>query len=759
MTMSRIHRISLRAALSLSAVAGVFGSSSAHAQPYTFDTSESSFDSTYATTTISLSGTVTTRTGTAIPNATVTVIAWGAASANNAKTATTTATGTFTITGLGRRSVLLQITAAGYYTEIIPVDLQRPTTETTTSAGTLRMTTRQTGRVRVLFGGDTMFGRRFVDADQDGIEGEAGDLIRPTSRAADAQAIVTYMRNVISAADYSISNLESPVTATPLTPHPYKDYTFWSYPETLAGITYAGIDGVDLANNHMFDYLSGGIADTMSAVPNAGLDWAGIGTSESVAKNTSIFRTLNNVPLSFLGFSEMISDGSTLLDYLLVARDPTKSGALESSTTNLSNFITTELTSSRFAIPMVHGGKEYTDYPVDSMRSKFVSLIGQGAGLVMAHHPHTIHGVGLVNNGTTPKFIMMSLGNLIFEQDVFETFNSYVAMADIDVITGGYDVVRLEVIPFHIENYVPKLVSGDWLARAGRQIGHLSSTLPTTNTAGTTDGLYGATVFPSNGRVIALRSATQYSTATSTQTASLTVTSAATPPLKLTRTSASDALFNIKSSVAATAEYGRDLLLYGDFEDLDVDGDFGEGSAWDQTTARYIENSVTHSGTGAFVLLRNSANASDALAFNKNRVSFPLGAKLTFTGWYRGDTTGAFKAQITQYDSAGTALSTTDALSKTAGTYAWTQFTFNFTAATNATSARIYLRLSKPTTGEARVYFDDLELIEWEGSNTNALAGFNLPSPNNYSWVRYTNVAAGATTLSATLTRKAFTAL
>lgn len=763
MSQSRIKFTSSRFGLALLCVAGAFAPSIAQAQPYAFDTSESTYDSTYASTTISLTGTVTTRTGTAIPNASISVLAWGVGAANATKTATTNASGAFTITGLSRRSVLLKVTVAGYYTEIVPVDLQRPTTETTTSTGTIKLQNKQAGRVRMIFGGDTMFGRRFVDADQDGIEGEAGDLIRPASRAADAQAVMSYVRDIVSSADYSVVNLESPVTTDTSTPHPYKDYTFYSYPETLAALTYAGVDGVDLANNHMFDYMNIGVASTMTNVSNAGLDWAGAGSNESVAEGTTIYKTLNNVPLSLLGFSEMVSDGlpvdgSPTDPYLLVARDASKPGALEASTTNMSAFTTAE-TASRFAIPMLHGGSEYTDYPTNAMRNRFVTLIQQGAGLIMAHHPHTIHGIGLVNPGSGPRFVMMSLGNFVFDQDVWETFNSYIAIADIDVSGSTYNVARLELVPFHLEGYVPKLLTGEWLARAGRHIGHLSSTLSTKPTGSNTDdGLTGAVVFPSGYRVLALKDATQYTASSTNVTTNVAVTSSATAPIKFTRNAASDSLSYIKTNVAATAEYGRELLLMGDAEDFDVDGDYSEGSAWDQTTARYVENSVTRSGTGAIVLLRSSSNTSDASLFNKNRVSFPGGSKLTLTGYVRGDTAGTFKVTTRFYDSAGTILSTTDSYTKAAGTYGFTQFTINLTAAANATSVRFYFKQSPPTTGEGRVFIDDVDLVRWEASNTAALAGFTLPAPNNYAYVRFTSVAAGTTTLGVTLGHKVFTA-
>lgn len=751
MAKPRTTERSLRPTLALLTAAGSLALCPAAARAYQFDTTEATFDTNYAASAIALSGTLVDEAGLPIQGATLSIVGWGDAAQNASVTTTSSSTGTFTLPGLTRRSVLLRVDHPSYYTEILPVDLHRPLAEATTSTGNVTMTARVAGRVRLVFGGDTMFGRRFSDADQDGIEGEAGDIINPDTRASDAKSVIAYMRDVLSASDYTVVNLESPVTASALTPHPYKDYTFYSHPDTLSALTYAGIDGVDIANNHMFDYLATGVSDTMLHVSASGLDWCGAGGNEDVAKLTTIYRDLNSVPLSLLGFSEMVSDGSTEDDYLLVARDPTKAGALQSNSTNLKEFMTAEAVD-RFAIPMIHGGTEYTRYPTNLMRSRFVSLVQQGAGIVVAHHPHTIHGIGVVGS----RFVIMSLGNFVFDQDIFETFQSFVAVADVDVTpTGSYDVRRLQLVPFHLENYSPKMVSGEWLARAGRHIGHLSSTLPLKPSGSTTaDGLSGAVVFPAGHRILAVRDSSQYKTTTSTQSLTLPVTSSSTGPIPFDRLSSADALASIKTSATATAEYGREILLYGDFEDNDVDGSFSEGSAWDQSPARYVQNSVVRNGTGAAVLLRSSTNTTQAVMETVNRIGFTSGNKLTLTGWIKGDNAGLFKVGVKTYDSGGALLTNTEPYSKAASTYGWTKFTVNITPSSSATAVRVSFKKSAPSTGEGAVYIDDVSLIEWEASNTAALTGFTLPTPNNYGWMRFTTSAT--TSLGVTLTHRVF---
>lgn len=731
--------------------------SNVFAATYVFDTNEASFDAAYLQLPISLTAKIVDPAGQPIAGATVTLVAFGSGSPNNGRSAVTDAGGTFTITGLVRRSVLLRVTGAGRYTEIIPVDLQRPSGEASVDAGAISMTAQQTGRVRLIFVGDTMFGRRFADEDEDDVQGEAGDLIRPASRAADAQKIVAYVRDIIAAADYSIANLECTVTDNPATPHPTKAFTFYSHPDTLPGLTFAGFDGVDLGNNHVFDYLGDGVFDTLNAVSDVGLDWTGADMNETLARDTTINKTISGVPLALKGFSTLRTDGSSLTKNLLVARNPDKPGALEATNANLTAFLAAEA-AANFAVPMIHGGVEYSSYPANNMRSIFVSLVNQGADLVVAHHTHAAHGIGLVNPGTGPRFVLMSLGNFIFDQEIFETTQSFIAVADVEAQGGGQAVTRLQLVPVYVEHYVPKLLSGAGQLRAGRQLSHLSSTLPKTPSgSGTADGLTGAVVFQAGPRLLAFSGPSQFATQDSIQAVTLPLTGGATGPFEFVRTGPADTLAVVKTSVSAKAEYGREILLHGDFEDSDVDDAFFEGTAWAQTESRYVENSVVRSGTGAAVLLRKSSNSSNTSMSNDRTIPIPGSAKLTIRGFIRGDNAGTFRLTTQTYDDDGDTLSTVDRVTRSGGTYGWTAFSVDMTASSSARDLRIYFKQSPPNSGEGRVFIDDVAVVQWEGTVNDAKPGFSLPVPNNFNFLRFTGASGSA--LNVSLTHRVFTAL
>ena len=113
------------------------------------------------------------------------------------------------------------------------------------------------------------------------------------------------------------------------------------------------------------------------------------------------------------------------------------------------------------------------------------------------------HGIATLADSDPPVIVLLSLGNLVFDQGVFETFQSMIAVVDVERGDDGEArVARASLVPFHIEGYVPKLVAGEHRDRIGRHVAHLSTYLPPAATPeGTPDGLVGLVVFPAGGRI------------------------------------------------------------------------------------------------------------------------------------------------------------------------------------------------------------------------------------------------------------------
>src|SRR5690606_14132748 len=110
------------------------------------------------------------------------------------------------------------------------------------------------------------------------------------------------------------------------------------------------------------------------------------------------------------------------------------------------------------------------------MRRLFVEAVASGAGLVVAHHPHVLQGIGLVDGDDRRRFVLMSLGNFVFDQTTSETLETMIAVVDVEAAPGGgHEVHRVELIPAILDDYTPRLLAGEGLVRLGRRLGHMST--------------------------------------------------------------------------------------------------------------------------------------------------------------------------------------------------------------------------------------------------------------------------------------------
>ncbi len=151
-------------------------------------------------------------------------------------------------------------------------------------------------RISINFGGDVMFGRRYLTPNS----GEP--LLREGSVGADARAVVRRLGRGFSAADLSLVNLETVVSERGFDEsYPGKRFLLESPPEALDGLQELGVDLVSLANNHVRDWLEPGLADTLSALDARRIPHVGAGVDAAAALEPAIVeaRGLSVGALSF----------------------------------------------------------------------------------------------------------------------------------------------------------------------------------------------------------------------------------------------------------------------------------------------------------------------------------------------------------------------------------------------------------------------------------------------------------------------------
>ncbi|ARN56294.1 CapA family protein [Sedimentisphaera salicampi] len=202
----------------------------------------------------------------------------------------------------------------------------------------------------------------------------------------------------IQKADYAIVNLECPLTqaATAIEK---------CGPNLKAGRLWAdllkdaGFDMASLANNHIMDFGSQGLSDTLGECDRVGLDAVGAGDNLEHASKT-FYKEIEGVKLAVLNFAEN--------EFASAEQD--KAGAHPMNVVQNSRKIMEAKKQADFVLVIIHGGHEHCHYPSPRMVEQYRFCADMGADAVICHHTHCIGGLEEYNG--VP--IAYSLGNFFF---------------------------------------------------------------------------------------------------------------------------------------------------------------------------------------------------------------------------------------------------------------------------------------------------------------------------------------------------------
>lgn len=300
----------------------------------------------------------------------------------------------------------------------------------------IQLVARVPGRTMFVFGGDVMLGRRFETP----AFGEA-PVVRTNHRLEDIKRLLMPIRWDLANADYTSINLETVVSRSPKDTPPPKSITFYSPPELVDALKWAGVDYVTLGNNHSYDYLQGGIADTLAELTRVGLAGSGAGRNEPEAMKPHEVE-LNGTRFALHGF---VGWKGTVSPHQ--AAEGEKGGAALATAQTISAELDADVAVRRSAIVQFHDGTEYSDVPTDRVKQNMDFALTHGAALVIGHHPHVTQGFAIVGG----KLVAYSIGNLLFDQDFYETQASMLLKVWMD----GQQLYRAEIVPLHIRNYQP----------------------------------------------------------------------------------------------------------------------------------------------------------------------------------------------------------------------------------------------------------------------------------------------------------------
>lgn len=204
-------------------------------------------------------------------------------------------------------------------------------------------------------------------------------------------------------ADVVLANLECPFSDRGAPP-PNK-MLHHALPEALEVLRVLGIDAVNLANNHIFDYGLEALRDTTDALENLGVGFFGAGRDLAEASAPWVLDSVGG-RVAALGFSwthEWVQQVTAATDSAPGVNPLRIEHVLESI-----DRVKREH-QPRVVVVSLHWGEGMSRYPrPDSVRLAR-RMIDGGADIVMGHHPHCLQPVELYGRGV----IFYSLGNFL----------------------------------------------------------------------------------------------------------------------------------------------------------------------------------------------------------------------------------------------------------------------------------------------------------------------------------------------------------
>lgn len=185
----------------------------------------------------------------------------------------------------------------------------------------------------------------------------------------------------LKSADLTFANLESPFFDD--CPTTNTGMIFCADSRAIEGLVFAGIDVVNLANNHLRNYGETGMKKTVELLNKDNLSIIGL-------NDNLVQKEIRGTKFGFLGFDltsgyqeekiiKTVQGNNSKVDVLIVS---------------------------------FHWGNEYAQKPSARQIELAHQIIDAGADLILGHHPHVIQPTEEYQG----KLIVYSLGNFIFDQ-------------------------------------------------------------------------------------------------------------------------------------------------------------------------------------------------------------------------------------------------------------------------------------------------------------------------------------------------------
>ena len=250
--------------------------------------------------------------------------------------------------------------------------------------------------------------------------------------------------SIVSAADYAVVNLETPVGKGP-----YSGYPCFNAPTEFAdALADAGFDMMLTANNHTLDHGPKGLRATIKHLDSIGIDHIGTYADDS-ARIKALPKVVNvkDFKIGFLNYTYGTNGieprQGVVVDYI----DKEK----------IKNDIeATRLAGAELLAVCMHWGDEYRLLPNAMQKQLADFLESQGVDMIIGAHPHVIQPMEFRENKYFPGrelFLIYSLGNFVSNMKTADTRGG--AMAHLKIYRDDDGKARLKEASYRLLFTIP----------------------------------------------------------------------------------------------------------------------------------------------------------------------------------------------------------------------------------------------------------------------------------------------------------------
>lgn len=293
--------------------------------------------------------------------------------------------------------------------------------------------------VTFAFGGDSHF------VDEWDTEGGADYTGVPTLAArvrSNPTGLLGSIAPVLSSADLAVVNLETAITDRGA-PVAGKAFHFRSPAESFIALKSAGVDVVNMANNHALDYGPIGMADTFDAISSSGLPVIGIGhdAAEAYRPHRTV---IHDQRIAVFGAVDWLEPA---LVSRWTATDTQPGLAFTIDPTRLLAAVTAERREVDTLVVFLHWGIEQTHCASPEQHDLAQALVAAGADLIVGSHAHRVFGAGHFDHA----LVAYGLGNFIYWREDGDSGSSGVLL----VSATGRRIDSYTWVPARIVHGVP----------------------------------------------------------------------------------------------------------------------------------------------------------------------------------------------------------------------------------------------------------------------------------------------------------------